>query len=324
MLWWLLVRLFLRKEAWMRTFLPVSLICVLALVGCGSPERASTNSPISLSATAESTPIVNPTATVLPTNISPSPGPTAAPTPSLIVQTVGHVVEALDGETIRVAVNGQIYNVRLLGIDTPAAQHPERGPECFGPEALDAIRQLVEGKTVELEKDVNETDQDGQLLRYVYVIDSQGQKIHVNWELIRNGYANTSAIAPDTKHQEEFLGGEQEARKSQRGLWAPSSCGGLRLGLRPTSIPRQDPPAPPIVNIGPSCQGGCTDEEFEAYIVDKYGVIGGHEMDLERVGLQYLADSNQYMIVFVLTKRGGDYLQHNLSKPDLQAWGQAL
>jgi micrococcal nuclease len=71
----------------------------------------------------------------------------------------------------------------------------------MGPEATDANRQLVEDRTVYLEKDVSETDQYGRLLRYVFLADGT----LVNAELVRLGYAQSVTYAPDVRHQNLLL-----------------------------------------------------------------------------------------------------------------------
>lgn len=86
--------------------------------------------------------------------------------------------------------------------------------EPFGPEASEANRQLVEGKTVRLEKDVSETDQYGRLLRYVYVGD-----LMVNEELLRQGLAQVSTYPPDVKYVERFLEVQRQAQAAGVGMW---------------------------------------------------------------------------------------------------------
>jgi hypothetical protein len=75
-----------------------------------------------------------------------------------------------DGETISITGNTP---VRLIGIDTPETVAPGQPAVCYGPEATDRMIELVEGKTVYLEKDVNETDRFDRLLRYVFLPDGQ-------------------------------------------------------------------------------------------------------------------------------------------------------
>ena len=121
---------------------------------------------------------------------------------------------AVDGDTIEVEIEGESYKVRYIGIDTPELHHPTKPVEYYAQEAYEKNRELVEGKTVFLEKDVSETDQYERLLRYVYVGDT-----FVNAYLVEQGYALVSTYPPDVKYQERFLELQREAREAGRGLW---------------------------------------------------------------------------------------------------------
>ena len=125
------------------------------------------------------------------------------------------VTRVIDGDTIEVDMDGRLYKVRYIGIDTPETVHPTRGVEPYGKEASERNRQLVEGKTVYLEKDVSETDRYKRLLRYVYVDD-----VMVNAVLVQEGYAQVATYPPDVKYVDEFLELQREAREEGRGLWA--------------------------------------------------------------------------------------------------------
>jgi micrococcal nuclease len=127
------------------------------------------------------------------------------------------VTRVVDGDTIEVQIAGATYRVRYIGIDTPETVDPRRPVGCYGREASERNRQLVEGKTVGLEKDVSETDDFGRLLRYVWV---DGEM--VNATLVREGYATAATYPPDVKHQELFLSLQQEAIEAGRGLWGPA------------------------------------------------------------------------------------------------------
>lgn len=124
------------------------------------------------------------------------------------------VTKVIDGDTIEVKINGEKKRVRYIGIDTPETVHPDKPTECFGKEASDRNKELVAGKMVRLEKDVSETDKYGRLLRYVYVDND-----FINLRLVSEGYANILTYPPDVKYSEQFLKAEQEARKSDLGLW---------------------------------------------------------------------------------------------------------
>jgi micrococcal nuclease len=123
---------------------------------------------------------------------------------------------AVDGDTIEVEIEGESYKVRYIGIDTPELHHPTKPVGYYAQEAYEKNRELVEGKTVFLEKDVSETDRYGRLLRYVYVGD-----VFVNAYLVQQGYAQVSTYPPDVKYQERFLELQREAREAGRGLWGP-------------------------------------------------------------------------------------------------------
>jgi micrococcal nuclease len=146
------------------------------------------------------------------------------------------VVEVVDGDTIKVSIDGALYTVRYIGVDTPETKHPTVGVECFGREASAANQQLVGGKTVLLEKDISETDRYGRLLRYVWL---DGEL--VNERLVREGYAVSSTYPPDVKYQERFLAAQKEAREANRGLWG--ACGGA-------DVPEGVPPVVPLLPAG--------------------------------------------------------------------------
>ena len=119
------------------------------------------------------------------------------------------VTEVIDGDTITINTG---HTVRYIGIDTPEL-HPV--PEAYGMQAWQANREMVEGKTVRLEKDTSETDKYGRSLRYVYVNDTL-----VNAELVKLGLAEAKSYPPDTKYQDLLERLESEARHAGRGIWA--------------------------------------------------------------------------------------------------------
>ncbi len=92
------------------------------------------------------------------------PAPVASQGDSAQVQ----VVRVIDGDTIQVCcVFGDRVRVRYIGIDTPETHHPMKGVEPYGMEAAEANRKLVDGKTVTLEFDVQQSDKYGRTLAYV-------------------------------------------------------------------------------------------------------------------------------------------------------------
>jgi len=78
----------------------------------------------------------------------------AAPTATLATRVI-------DGDTIEVDIVGMRYKVYYMGIDAPELN--DKRPEfcALAQEATRCNRELVEGKTVRLEKDVSEIDKYG-------------------------------------------------------------------------------------------------------------------------------------------------------------------
>ncbi len=127
------------------------------------------------------------------------------------------VERVIDGDTF-VLTSGE--KVRYIGIDAPEITGPQRKTaECFGVEASEANKKLLEGKEVKLEKDSSETDKYQRLLRYVYLGD-----IFVNDYLVRNGYAEAVSFPPDVKYQKILAEAEQEAKRENRGIWEEGIC----------------------------------------------------------------------------------------------------
>lgn len=132
-----------------------------------------------------------------------------------------HVAGVAQGPGAGAAESGEVYDVRLLGIDTPETVKPGAPVECFGREASSAAKALLEGQTVRLVDDVENVDGYGRLLRYVYIGDEMA-----NARLVANGYASVYTYPPNIRHSELFVQLEREARDNDRGLWSPETCNG--------------------------------------------------------------------------------------------------
>ena len=124
------------------------------------------------------------------------------------------VVKVVDGDTIHVQLGGRVEKVRYIGVNAPEVHHPTRGQEPGGREAAALNRDLVGGREIRIELDVQERDRYGRLLAYVWVGD-----LMVNAELVRRGYAQVMTVPPNVRHQALFLALQREAREAGRGLW---------------------------------------------------------------------------------------------------------
>jgi len=134
------------------------------------------------------------------------------------------IVKVVDGDTIKVDINGTTETLRLIGIDTPETVDPRKPVECFGIEASNKAKELLISKKVRLESDQASGERGiyGRLLRYVWLEDGT----FFNKQMIFDGYANEYTYNIPYKYQNEFKQAEKEARENKRGLWADDACSG--------------------------------------------------------------------------------------------------
>lgn len=125
-----------------------------------------------------------------------------------------YVVRAVDGDTIEVRLDGHLEDVRYIGVDTPETVKPGEPVQCYGPEASEFNHELVDGETVRLVFDRELRDVYDRLLAYVYVGDR-----FVNAALVREGYARTLEIPPNTSRADQLATLEQRAGEHGLGLW---------------------------------------------------------------------------------------------------------
>jgi micrococcal nuclease len=80
----------------------------------------------------------------------------------------GSVTRVVDGDTLRVRIDGSAERVRLIGINAP-----ERG-ECFYARATELLQSLTQGRVVTVQGDSTQRPRDryGRLLAYVRLPDA--------------------------------------------------------------------------------------------------------------------------------------------------------
>ena len=127
------------------------------------------------------------------------------------------VVEVIDGDTIKIASKniGETITIRMLGIDAP-----ERG-QCGYEEAKEYLKQLIEGKEIHLEKDINKKDIFGRLLRYVLLENPNPEidTIIINNKMAYMGWVFNVKTPKDTKYRDLFARSTDNARKLKKGIW---------------------------------------------------------------------------------------------------------
>ncbi len=117
------------------------------------------------------------------------------------------VSRVIDGDTIKLQ-NGE--TVRLLGINTP-----EKGQPYYA-DATNKLKQLLEGKKVFLEKDIQNKDKYGRLLRYIFV-----NGLFVNSQMVKEGYAYAYIMKPNIKYENKLKEAEKEAKSLKLNIWNP-------------------------------------------------------------------------------------------------------
>ncbi len=134
------------------------------------------------------------------------------------------VVKVIDGDTIDVFIDNKTERLRLIGIDTPETVDPRKSVQCFGREASNKAKELLDGRFVVLESDESQGERDKykRLLRYVFLPDGT----NFNLFMIAEGYAHEYTYDEPYKYQSDFKQAEINARNNNKGLWSPSTCSG--------------------------------------------------------------------------------------------------
>ena len=128
------------------------------------------------------------------------------------------VSRVIDGDTFWIDDGSEKgTKVRLIGVDAPETRRTRTKEAGFyAQESGNYLRDLIEGKKVRLEYDVDTLDLYGRTLAYVYTENN----LFVNAELVKKGYAMVMTIPPNVKYAEKFVTLARKARKKERGLWS--------------------------------------------------------------------------------------------------------
>ncbi|HEY3311607.1 MAG TPA: thermonuclease family protein [Anaerolineales bacterium] len=122
----------------------------------------------------------------------------------------GKVLDVLDGNTVKVLIDGLAYIVRYIGVE-PSAN------SSYAMLAATTNGGLVFAKEITLVSDKDETDAAGRLLRYVLVGDT-----FVNLELVQKGQLRVIDSTPNNSCANTLAGAEQSARSAGLGIWEPT------------------------------------------------------------------------------------------------------
>lgn len=135
------------------------------------------------------------------------------------------VLSVVDGDTIKVDIDGKTETLRLIGLDTPETLDPRKPVQCFATEASNKAKEILTDKNVRLEADPTQGERDiyDRLLRYIFLEDGT----FYNKLMIEEGYAHEYTYQSNPyKYQLEFIDAENQARQAERGLWNRATCNG--------------------------------------------------------------------------------------------------
>lgn len=116
------------------------------------------------------------------------------------------VTQITDGDTIVIEGGAR---VRLLGINTP-----EKGEDYYS-EAKQYLKERILMKEVRLERDIEDRDMYGRLLRYVWLNDTL-----INAELAEKGLANAYFYSEQEKYKGLIAEAEKEAMEKKINIWS--------------------------------------------------------------------------------------------------------
>ena len=126
--------------------------------------------------------------------------------------------KCIDGDTVKVIMNKKTITLRMLAIDTPETNHPEKGEEPFGKEAKDfTCNKLTNAKKIELEFDNNSDKKDkyNRNLVWIFYDNKLLQK-----ELVKNGYASVTYLYDDYKYTPMLKDAETYAKINKKGIYS--------------------------------------------------------------------------------------------------------
>lgn len=125
--------------------------------------------------------------------------------------------DCVDGDTLKVYLNGEEKTVRLLAVDTPESVKPDTEVAYYGKEASAyTCRKIKKAKKIELEYDDNSDkfDKFDRLLAWVFI---DGKLLQT--DLVANGYAKVAYLYNDYKYADILKEKQELASAKGIGIW---------------------------------------------------------------------------------------------------------
>lgn len=158
-----------------------------------------------------------------PTPAAVDPGPVESP-PVPSGAFAATVVRVVDGDTVVAVVAGTStrLRVRLIGVDTPETVKPNAPVACFGRQASELVRRLLDDQRVRAAYEPGgRRDRFGRELWDVWLADGR----FLQAVLVTAGAARAYPYRPQVRYAELLRRLAQAARFARRGLWGPPCDG---------------------------------------------------------------------------------------------------
>lgn len=152
------------------------------------------------------------------------------------------VTSVVDGDTLKVNIDGTVTTLRLIGLDTPETVDLRKEVQCFGKEASNKAKELLTGKKVRIESDITQGTFDKYNRTLAYIYTESG--LFYNKYMIEQGYAHEYTYNTPYKYQAEFKAAQKLAQDNLKGFWSPNTCNGNTTSgaSTPTSTTTTTPP----------------------------------------------------------------------------------
>lgn len=141
------------------------------------------------------------------------------------------VTSITDGDTVDILIYGteEKERLRLILVNTLESKGKfANNPQPYAKEAEAFTKSVLSNQTVWIEKGVQERDQYGRLLAYVWLNSisyeylgekREFEKITMNELLLIEGLAKVAVYPPNTQYLDEFGAIEETAKQERKGLW---------------------------------------------------------------------------------------------------------
>lgn len=121
------------------------------------------------------------------------------------------VLRVIDGRTIVVDAGDGEQTVKMIGVGSAVYGDP------FFDFAQEVTQSWIGGKGIQLESDQLEADEQGRLMRYVFL-----DNVMINAALILNGLAEAETDGPNSRYDGYLAEMERQAKESGVGIWDTS------------------------------------------------------------------------------------------------------